>query len=163
MRDPAIAGPNPPTPKPIKPAPHLKLLKIKFLPRHSKVLDHVGHNAPWHITSMPRKRNQPIRPIWVALMPMTSRRSNQLTTDLLQPPLQLPTTPRRKFSSHSSSQNELLPERRGNGSTRLHQSLQMRLGRLLKTQNRLPTVFAMRMTPLEQLRLSNPHPIFILA
>jgi len=110
---------------------------------------------------MPCERDQAIRPKRIAVVPMASRGSDQLASQLPEPAFQLPAVPGRKPFPHSGRKDKLLPESRRNGPTRFHQRLQMNLGRFLKTQQSLPPVFPMGMATRQQAGLGDPHAILI--
>ena len=63
----------------------------------------------------------------------------------------------------SDRQDKSIAERRWNGSPCLQECLQVRLRRLLKSQNSFASVASMCMTTGQQFRLGNPRPAFITA
>jgi len=110
---------------------------------------------------MPSEGDQTIRPERVAIVTVTSGSSNQLTAQLLQPAFQLPAIPRGEPSRHSGREDKLLAESRRDRPARLHQRLQMRFGRFLKTKHRFTAFFPMGMTTGQEAGLGNPHAILI--
>ena len=139
----------------------LHLFKIKVMSVHAQVLNDIRYDPARDVPGMPRKRDQTIRSKRIAVVPMASRGSNQLATQLSQPAFQLPAVPGRKLFPHSGCEDKLLPERRRDGPTRLHQRLQMNLGRFLKAQKGLSPILPVGMTPRQQAGLGDPHAIFI--
>ena len=67
--------------------------EVKVVAADAEVFNNVGNNAARHVARMPGKGDEPVRPKWIGIMPVTAGGAEKLTTNLAQAALQLPAIP----------------------------------------------------------------------
>jgi hypothetical protein len=88
--------------------------------------------------------------------------AKKLTTDLMEPTLQLAAVVCGILAHKSGSEDKFVAEGGRNGASSFEQCLQMLLGGLLESQRGFAPVAPVRVTTRQQDGFRNPHAIFIL-
>jgi hypothetical protein len=140
----------------------LEFLEIEVVAADAEVFDDVGDDAARHVAGMPRKRDEPVGPEGIGIMPVAPRCAKQFTADFTESALQLTAVVCGKFAHKSGGQDEFVAEGGRNGASGFEQRFQMRLGGLLESQGGIAPVTPVRMATGQQVGFRNPHPVFIL-
>ena len=122
----------------------------------------VGDDAARHVARMPCKRNEPLGPERIAVVPVATSGAEKFAANLTQTTVKLTAVPGGIFAHRSGGENKFVAEGSRDGASGFEQSFQMRLGGLLESQVGLATVAPVRMATGQQSGFRNPHAVFIL-
>jgi hypothetical protein len=95
---------------------------------------------------MPGKGDQTVGMERIRVMTVAACGAKQFTANFTQSAFQLAAIPRGIFAHRSRGENELIAKRGWNRASGFQQRLQVSLGGLLETQQRLPAVLPVRVT-----------------
>ena len=142
---------------------HSEPAKVKLITGDAEVFNDIGNDAAWHISRVPREGDDSLRAKRIGIMTMTSGVAQVNAANLFQPPFQSAAIEGGVLAHSSSREHKLVSERRRNRASCLEQRLEMRFGRLLKTQDGFTSVTPMRVAARKQVGFGNPNPVFVLA
>ena len=93
----------------------LELAEVEFVASDAEVFDDVRDDAAWHIAGVPGKGDEPLGSERIRVVPVAARRAEQFAADFPEPPLQLATVVGRVPPHGSGGKDELVAERRRDG------------------------------------------------
>ena len=136
--------------------------KIKFIAGDAEIFNDVGDDAARHVARMPRKCDDAVRMEGIGVVAVTAPATEVLATDLPESPFKLPTVIGRVLAHESGREDEFVAKRRRNRATGFQQSLQVRLGGLLKAEQGFASVASVSVAAGQQGGFGDPHTVFIL-
>jgi len=140
-----------------------ELSEVEIVAADSEVFDDVCHDAARHIARMPGEGDEAIGTEGVRVMPVAARCAEQLAAKLTEAALQLAAVPGRILAHRSGGENEFVAKGGRDGAARFQQGFEMRLGGLLKPEDRLAAILSVRVAAGQQRGLGNPHVILVAA
>ena len=126
--------------------------KIKF----------IAGDAARHVARMPRKCDDAVRMEGIGVVAVTAPATEVFATDFQESPVELPALIGRVFAHESGREDEFVAKRRRNRATGFQQSLQVRLGGLLKAEQGFASVASVSVAAGQQGGFGDPHTVFIL-
>ena len=136
--------------------------KIKFIAGDAEIFNDVGDDAARHVARMPRKCDDAVRMEGIGVVAVTAPATEVFATDFQESPVELPALIGRVFAHESGREDEFVAKRRRNRATGFQQSLQMRLGGLLKAEQGFASVASVSVAAGQQGGFGDPHTVFIL-
>jgi hypothetical protein len=114
--------------------------KIKFVAGDAEIFNDVSDDAARHVARMLRKRDDAIRMERIGVVTVTARATEVFATNVPESSFKLPTVIGGGFAHESGREDEFVAERRRDRAAGFQQSLQVRLGGLLKAEQGFTSV-----------------------
>jgi len=142
---------------------HSESAEVKLITGDAEIFNDIGNDAAWHISWVPREGDDSLRAKRIGIMTMTSGVAQVNAANLFQPSFQSTAIEGGVLAHRSSREHKLVSERRRNRASCLEERLEMRFGRLLKTQDSFTPVTPVRVAARKQVGFGNPNSVFVLA